>query len=161
MCLNTAGGIIPDEIGCFHPIAVGQHVTYTKNGNIHTATVKSEYTCLGDGLPVVNVECHDGIRMAVIFKLTIDSSYDPNDNDGIINFNYNQKDCGGNSIPIWKSARKHDKILLRNNKECNLITKKRGYMKVRVIKSIHGTTKCTILLNNKHVEVNTEDLFLC
>ena len=85
----------------WHTIAVRHHVQYEKHGNIKIGIVKVEYTRLGDGLPVANAECYDETNMTFVSNLILDSNYDPNVNDGIINFNYNQKDRCGNSIPLW------------------------------------------------------------
>ena len=162
MCvLFTAGGIISDEIGAFHPIGFGQHVQYVKDGGVQTGRVKSEYTCLSDGFPVVNVEAEGETSMMSVCLLTIDSNFDPNDNDGIINFNYDQNECGGNSIPIWKSPKKQAKILIRKDKQCDVfgITKRSRYVQVRFIHAIDGTGNCKIKMDDKEIDVRVKNLF--
>lgn len=154
------GGVIADEMDSWHPIAVGQHIQYDKHGNVKTGIVKSEYTCLRDGLPVVNVACNDGTSMMFVSDLILDLNYDPNVNNGIINFNYNQTDHGGNSIPVWKSAGRNKRILLATDEPCDiyLITKGFKYQKARFIETIDGTSKCIIKLDGKQFQVEIEKL---
>ena len=159
--LFTAGGIIPDEIGSFHPIEFGQHVQYAKGGDVRVGQVQSEYTCLKDGVPVVNVQGSDGTSMVRVSVLTIDLNFDPNDNGGIINFNYDQNECGGNSIPIWKSPTRNAKILIRKDKQCDVfaLTNRNRCVKVRFIRAIDGTDKCQIKWNNQEHIAKPRDLF--